>query len=524
MWAKNRREPLAAFIARARPLARAADCRVPGCDRERITGRRGLCRFHDNRFLRAHRKVAVSGGELEAWIAAERPRLGGHQFSLAGLPQLLAVELLYGLQCRDQAPPPLDPTEVRILLGRLGDAPSLREADPQAVCESGGTVYNAATRGLFRNLRRHLDRAWAQYADTDPFTGDVWQVALLDLPLNASRRWPATQGVVDFRVIELPWLREIVKDWARATRPYLQRLRETLRACQAACHALIAAGRTDPTRLNAGDFTRILDAISTQRRAGGPLYSASHRNLLLHQFCQLIEHGRAAGLMTTVPDPFHPARRHRVREDPNEDELGKALPETVIRQLDAHLQLLGPTGRAGAIAGADLQLMHQTNYQILRDTGRRPGEVVSLRIGCLEVIDGHHNLIYDNHKAGRMRRRLPIATDTAQVISSWQQRRTHLSTPDSQRQWLFPSPLLRAQHSRGHLSSHCVGRVFKDWVGQIGTIDSDLLGPDGTPAPFDPSLITPYALRHSYAQRHADAGVPVDVLKELMDHAAVSTT
>ena len=36
--------------------------------------------------------------------------------------------------------------------------------------------------------------------------------------------------------------------------------------------------------------------------------------------------------------------------------------------------------------------------------------------------------------------------------------------------------------------------------------------------------MTPYALRHSYAQRHADAGVPVDVLKELMDHVSVGTT
>ena len=75
--------------------------------------------------------------------------------------------------------------------------------------------------------------------------------------------------------------------------------------------------------------------------------------------------------------------------------------------------------------------MHQTVYQILRDTGRRPGEVVSLRVGCIEVIDGQHNLIYDNHKAGRMRRRLPITTDTLEVIRTWQQHRTRLSTPDT---------------------------------------------------------------------------------------------
>ena len=521
-WGKDRTEPVAVFIARARPLARAAECRVAGCERESISRRR-LCRFHANR-LHRRRLATLSGDELAAWVAGERPRLGVHQFSLAGLPELLTVELLYALQHRDQAPPPLDPTEVRILLARLGDAASLREADPHVVCESGGMGYNATTRGLFRDLRRHLEWAWAQYAGADPFAGDVWQVALLDLRINASRRWPATHGVIDFRSVEPRWLREIVKDWARSNRPYVQRLRETLRACQTASHTLTAAGRTDPAGLGAGDFTRILDAISGQRRADGSLYSASHRNLMLYQFCQVIEHGRAAGLMAAVPDPFRPTRRHRVREDPNEDELGKALPETVIGQLDAHLHLLGPAGRAGAITPADLQLMHQTIYRILRDTGRRPGEVVSLRVGCIEVIDGQHNLIYDNHKAGRMRRRLPITTDTAKVITTWQQRRTRLSAPPALDSWLFPSPLLRAQQSRGHVTPDCVGRTFKAWVAQIGTIDSELLGPEGTPAPFDPALITPYALRHTYAQRHADAGVPVDVLKELMGHVAVATT
>jgi len=202
-WSKDRTEPVAVFIARARPLARAAECRVPGCDRERIT-RRGLCRFHDQRL---HRRGVLAGDELAAWVAAERPRLGMHQFSLAGLPELPGVELLYALQHRDQAPPPLDPTEVRILLARLGDAASLREADPQLVCESGGMVYNATSRGLFRDVRRHLDRAWAQYTGTDPLDGDVWQVALLDLRINASRRWPATQGIIDFRGIEPVWLR-----------------------------------------------------------------------------------------------------------------------------------------------------------------------------------------------------------------------------------------------------------------------------------------------------------------------------
>ena len=66
--------------------------------------------------------------------------------------------------------------------------------------------------------------------------------------------------------------------------------------------------------------------------------------------------------------------------------------------------------------------------------------------------------------------------------------------------------------------------AVRTWTRSIPTIDGELLGPDGTPLPFDRSLITPYALRHSYAQRHADAGVPVDVLKELLDHGSIQTT
>ena len=56
-WGKDRSEPVEVFIARARPLARAAGCRVAGCDRESIT-RRGLCRFHDQR-LRRQRPMAA---------------------------------------------------------------------------------------------------------------------------------------------------------------------------------------------------------------------------------------------------------------------------------------------------------------------------------------------------------------------------------------------------------------------------------------------------------------------------------
>lgn len=133
-------------------------------------------------------------------------------------------------------------------------------------------------------------------------------------------------------------------------------------------------------------------------------------------------------------------------------------------------------------------------------------------------------MIYDNHKAGRKRRRLPITAETAAVIIAWERHRTDMATPPAISQWLFPSPVLRSRQSRGHLTANAVGRAFHAWMDSIPSIDSEMLGTDGTPAPFDRSQVTPYVLRHCYAQRHADAGVPVDVLKELLDHAAIATT
>lgn len=523
-WRKTCGGPVEEFIASAQPLRRRADCVVAGCAREGVA-RHGLCKFHGIRLYRGCGGSRPSHEELAAWVAGERPRIAGHQFFLADLPPLVRLELLYALQRRDEAPPPLDPVQVRILISRLDGASSVRRADPEAVCESGGVQYNGTIKGLYRDLRRHLERAWTQYTGTDPYAGDVWHLELLDLQSNGSRRWPATQGTVDFGVIELRWLREVLKDWARNTRPYVQGLRQALRACQVASQTLVASGRVAHATLGAGDFVLVEQAIVEQRRADGCVHSAKYRIQLLRMFDQVIEHGRTNALMSEVPDPFRPSqRRYRLIEETNEEQLGKALPEKVIRQLDQHLSLLGPTAPLGSMSAADLRAMHQTIYQILRDTGRRPGEIVSLKIDCVEVIDGQHNLIYDNHKAARLRRRLPITTETADIITAWQRRRAQLPTAPATRQWLFPSPLLRSRQARGHLIASSIGVSFRDWIDSIPKIDGELLGPDGTPLPFDRSLISPYVLRHSYAQRHADAGVPVDVLKELLEHRSIQTT
>ena len=63
-----------------------------------------------------------------------------------------------------------------------------------------------------------------------------------------------------------------------------------------------------------------------------------------------------------------------------------------------------------------------------------------------------------------------------------------------------------------------LGHAHREWLDTMPPLQN----PDGTEYPKDE--ITLYAYRHSYAQRHADAGTPVDVLRELMGHRSLNTT
>jgi hypothetical protein len=72
----------------------------------------------------------------------------------------------------------------------------------------------------------------------------------------------------------------------------------------------------------------------------------------------------------------------------------------------------------------------------------------------------------------------------------------------------------------GHkaISKSTLQARHRDWVAGLPALRTR----DGVP--FDPTNIVPYAYRHTYAQRHADAGVPIDVLAELLDHRSYTVT
>ncbi|MFF7356929.1 hypothetical protein ACFZA1_30420 [Streptomyces filipinensis] len=117
-------------------------------------------------------------------------------------------------------------------------------------------------------------------------------------------------------------------------------------------------------------------------------------------------------------------------DEPEDTEAGRDLPEEVMRELCARFDELE------AMSSIEVRVA----TELLIDTGRRPDEINTLALNCLEQdSDGSDVLVYDNHKAYRLARRPPIGAETAATIRRQQQRvRERFPTADQTRLRLLP--------------------------------------------------------------------------------------
>jgi integrase len=510
------------FEEHAVPYLSADPCPVPGCPVSALH-QGGLCRYHEGRFREFRR--TTPDADLAAWAAVQPPYLAPHQFSLVPLPEPLRLEALFGLQQAEQWMRLFEPCVVRRLVRDLAGSGADTLMGPVGEQVRARTL---PVQRLLERVRTAVRAAFDECNGTGPGEGETLDLRAL------GQVWRGPAGIrrpktVDLRIITQPWLRQLLHTWTVQERPRSEPFALTLRACELASAALATRpGTNNPTRLRYEDVTACVDAFRTAPRLDGARASASYRMMLAGHFFALLDWGRRAEAAPGLSAAFvRDASRHRIpRDGTDQDDIGKALPEPVIRQLDAHLGSLGQGVARGqrTLAVPDLQLMYRTLYIVLRDTGRRPLEVVSLPRDCLETQSDQASLIWHNHKSHRMRRRLPITTGTAAAIRAWQHRRTELGhgLPPAGQAHLFPA--LTHLATAPHIPSAYLGETMRAWVDALPALHGEGIDTDGNPLPFDRSLVYPYAFRHSYAQRHADAGTPVDVLCELMDHREVRTT
>ena len=489
--------------AASRPLPAHPSCSVASCPRQRRHADSRYCEPHQLR-LRSVRRADPVFDEAR-WALVERPIGRGGQISLRGLTPLVVAELLVGLQQRCRV-----------------DGVRTKEADLRAVVDDvrrqqvaglGDYVVpeaaSLAFKGVVNSLTTHARRALAS-TETE-VRGDIWDLAVFGHP-----------GTVSFTGISQRWLREAAKRWAADDLPR-RRVRAGRRtsAGLAVRHHIAALGllseslrmRPDrggvPAALGRADMEAFLHRLAFLASTGR--LSTDARIRAVREVRAVIARVRAAGLTRPggVAGGLGEDFTLGVADVPDEPEpaaAGRDLPAEILRQVCAQLDTLtSPVMR--------------TAIELAIDTGRRPEEICDLAFDCLgRDGDGLPVLVYDNHKANRLGRRLPISEHTATVITT-QQNRVRQRYPDTAvgDLKLLPTDRRNPDGARA-ITSFSLAFHQRTWVDRLPVLTTS----DGVE--FDKRRIVLYAYRHSYAQRHADAGVGIDVLRELMDHRKLDTT
>jgi integrase len=502
---RSLRLPLEEFLRHpgAEPLPGFGSCQVAVCTRQ-AHARRGLCRPHDVRWWEQYRAGLADTADFSAWCRSSSPVASGHEVVMRGLSPLVQAQILFGLQerCRQEALTLL--SELRIICRRLlaVGAPTIAGFD--------GPGFARRHRALLRDLQQAV--LLAGTSPEDEQRKDIWNTAVLG---HGRRR------VIDFTGISQSWLRESVKQWVAEELPTRRGDHATsiLQSHVRRVEELSASLRLhrddhgdDPSALGRGDIIAFLGRLS-HRHATGQISSWA-RSVTCRQVAMILRECRALGLtragrpMSGLPDDFA-VRRDDIPQEPDDDEPGRALPAGVLNQLITALPALeesaGPAVRAAA--------------ELFMDTGRRPAEICRLGWDCLDQdSDGKYALVYTDFKANRQGKRLPVADETATVITGQQQRvRARYPGTPAPELALFPRTT-RNRDGKRPFTESMVSSHHRSWVTSL----PPLLLEDGRE--FDKDAAYLYAYRHSFAQRHADAGTPVDVLRELMGHRSMSTT
>lgn len=507
------------FLAGARPFSSFGPCLAASCYLTAAHRRVRLCELHTRLWHDAGRP---RGSDFEAWAATARQPVNHRVLSLRGLPELVRLELVYAISCRVKE-------QVRTATGNMR-----RFVDELLACGVGSVLefdLNAfdptGNRDWGRFARFSVDRVRLAYGNVDTErVADIWDL-----------RQFGHSGRIDFGGIRQGWLREATKAWAATTLASRDHQLVRRRVLSVAVMSKILAGGPgggdDPAGLSRGDVDRFLVRVRSIPSASGQPYSTRTVATIIEDCAFVLREARDMGLLVHLAPTFAVRRGDNIRKV-RDDEPGRALPAHVVAQLDQQLELLssvpgstgGPAHHNLGVLGERAGQMAVLAYLLLKGTGRRVGEVASLHLECLDVDeDGKAVLIYDNHKAGRMGRRLPLADSALVAAIAAQQgwvRATFPDTPAGQL-WLLPRAT-RNRSGTAHISATQIATWMREWVTRIPRIDAGGFEASGDPLAFDRSHIHPHAFRHSYAQTLADQGVAAPVLRDLMDHLSIDTT
>jgi integrase len=446
-------------------------CAVAACPRQLPAAGSTYCDAHLQR-LRCLRRAGQEPDEA-AWRLTEPPVPRSGQVSLAGLDPAVAVEILFGLQQRTRQGVK---THDAILRAVCDDARRQKVSSLArlVIPASRGNGYASVAHTLITHARRGM-------SGPETETGkDIWDMTLF-----------GHRGRLSFTAITQLWLRQTAKIWAAADLPRRRghsggdKTRHYISSLALLSESLRQRPDRgdDPAVLGRADIEAFLARLGWLHATGE--ISELTRVLACREVRKLLTAARQLGATRPggpaegLSDQFA-VHRDDTPDEPEHGEPGRDLPAEIMRQICEQLHTL---------AAPHIR----TATEILIDTGRRPEDVLALPLDCLAAdADGAPVLIYDNHKAGRLGRRLPIPAPTAQAIRAQQQRvrGRFPATPPGELK-LLPTGWAN-RDGRRPLTVSALSAAHRDWITSL----PPLLLADGTE--YDKDRIIPYAYRHTY--------------------------
>jgi hypothetical protein len=216
-WQRAGRPALADWVATVPAEADVpASCRLPSCGLWTTNSRKPLCRTHMQRWRDWQRRTG--GQALEDFLSDCELRGVVHRFDFRPLPPRLKLELQYAVQHRvDDRRAMIEPRPAAYVLRFLAQCGATSLLDwPERAWEAAfqawapvgvGRRRNSNAHGFLRYAYRCVQDLAAGYGWEAEYPRDQWD--LRRLGINGRTRW------LRFHRIPQPWLRELVKRYAR---------------------------------------------------------------------------------------------------------------------------------------------------------------------------------------------------------------------------------------------------------------------------------------------------------------------
>ncbi|WP_410626204.1 tyrosine-type recombinase/integrase [Amycolatopsis sp. cmx-8-4] len=492
-WKRDGRPDVDLWITTATvPERNRPDCAVPGC--ALWAGRRsGFCSSHHGRWMRWTARTGQD--DMDAFVRYCDTR-GDARIDFSKLPPQLKLELQYATQCRvDERRAKAKPYDLQLVVRMAVDSGARSLLDwPQDVWDAKFAAFtprtysnaNAIPLGFLRTARRKVDDLAHGLGWDTEYDRDTWDLHRVGIHSKTRH--------VRFGGIPQPWLRALVKRWARWK---LTTDISPVHIARSVTHltrfAVFLADTSAPQAL--AELTRdgIERFVAHIAQRGESIRS---RRLSIGSISRFVLAIRQHRWDPTLPAEvvIHPEDYPRLAEAPP-----RALPEAVMAQLE----------REDNLARFDDPATRLLTV-ILMSTGLRIGDTLALAFDCI-VRDAQQApyLRYWNHKMKR-EGLVPIDDALADAITAQQQRVLQ--------RWAQPHVLLPRANANPDGRWPIPVSTYRVHLAQW-LADCDVRDEHGRPA-----HVTPHQWRHTFATRLINLDVPQEVVRQLLDHSSHAMT